>query len=74
MTAKSVIERKNPETKLEGFWPRGQNCPIVFINLVGKEEETKIGSEGKKKIGTDSKFNTMEAKKAVSVCSRMHAC
>ena len=27
--------------KLEGFWPRGPDCPIVFCDVEGKEDRGK---------------------------------
>ena len=63
-TANSVINRKNHETRLE-FWPRGRHCPIVFVDVVGNEGGSTVGSKGDTKVGVDSKFNITEAEKVV---------
>ena len=70
-TAESVKMRSSPGENLDGFWPGPQKsrCPIVFCNVIGKEDDHKTGSKaaGGKKIGTDSKRNETEAIKVVSV-------
>ena len=44
-------------------------CPILFCNVIGKEDDKKTGSKAirGKKIGIDSKFNETEATKVVNV-------
>lgn len=69
-TALSVKKRNNPETKLDVFWPgpKKSDCPILFCNIIGKEEDYKAGcitAEEKMNIGIDLKFNQTEAKKVV---------
>ena len=61
----SVKRRTNPESKLKGFWPQGEECPIMFVDVVGEEGQDSTGSKGAS-IGVDSKFNEEEAKKVVS--------
>ena len=66
-TDDSIKNRKNHEAKLDGFWPQGENCPIVFVNTVGIEREDLTGRrEGADKIGIESKFNQEEVNKVVS--------
>ena len=54
-TAESVKMRSSPGENLDGFWPGPQKsrCPIVFCNVIGKEDDHKTGSKaaGGKKIG-----------------------
>ena len=64
-TDDSVKRRTNPESKLKGFWPQGEECPIMFVDVVGEEGQHLTGSKGAS-IGVDSKFNEEEAKKVVS--------
>ena len=70
-TDESIKKRNNYETKLDKFWPGPQKskCPILFCNVIGKEDDKKTGSKaaGGKKIGIDSKFNETEATKVVNV-------
>lgn len=52
---------------LEEFWPRGNDLPIMFVDVVGEEGLNKIGSnKGKSKVGMDSKYNMKEAELVVS--------
>ena len=46
---------------LEGFWPSGPHCPIVFCDIVGKEE----GTSSHHKAHQESKCNRVEADKIV---------
>ena len=63
----SVKRRNNPEGRLKKFWPgpKGEKCPIMFVNVVGEEGQHPTGSKDAN-VGIDSKFNEREAKKAVS--------
>jgi len=49
---------------MDQFWPKGERLPIVFCNVVGREE----GSSG---VETDndahSKCNKQEAERVVSI-------
>ena len=45
---------------LEGFWPRGPQCPIVFCDIVGKEEKAISHQQ-------ESKCNRIEANKIVTL-------
>ena len=63
----SLEDRPIPGRSMEQFWPQGENFPIVFCNVVGREEEA-LGSEiDKKKIDPHSKCNKQEAEKVVSI-------
>ena len=61
------VENRIPVAALQKFWPAGQNCPVVFCDVIGKEGETPGLSEGQEDRKTDphSKYNPKEAKKAV---------
>ena len=55
--------------RLDDFWRKykGNKTPIMFVDLVEKEEQNKTGSnKTDTKVGVDSKFNTEEAKLVVS--------
>lgn len=47
---------------LEGFWPRGPQCPIAFCDIVGKEERAISHHTAHQK----SKCNRTEANKIVT--------
>jgi len=64
-TDDSVKARTNPETRIQGFWPRGINMPIVFVNNIGEEDVSHRSSKDYVKAGMESKSNTSEAEKAV---------
>lgn len=65
-TDRSVVNRP-PKDCLETFWPQGNDLPIMFVDVVGKEELDKIGSsKGEAKVGMDSKYNLVEAELVVS--------
>jgi hypothetical protein len=60
-----VLNRPN-ERKLEGFWPKGNAYPIMFVDIVGTEGHDNIGSNhGETKVGVNSKFNNEEAELVV---------
>ena len=65
---------------LEGFWPKGNKIPIMFVDVVGEEgqeiggsKKEQISLKGKggdrsgsrTKVGVDSKYNMKEAKLVV---------
>ena len=52
---------------MEWFWPRGDRLPIVFCNVVGREEESSGVEIDKKKVDPHSKHNKQEAEKVVSI-------
>ena len=57
---------------MEQFWPKGERLPIVFCNVVGREEGILSGVEaGKEKIDPRSKCNKQEAEKVVSIDHNM---
>ena len=60
MTDPSVSQRF---CSLEGFWPSGPDCPIVFCNVEGNEED----GSSHEKVHQDSKSNIKEAEKIVSL-------
>lgn len=63
------VNQRPPVKALQGFWPKGNDWPIVFCNVVGKEEErSDVVGESHKQGKTDphSKCNPREAEKAVS--------
>lgn len=63
ITADSVANRTNPETRLEGFWPCGHRIPIMFVDFVGEEDV--IPRRNDEEIRVGSKSNTKEAEKVV---------
>ena len=60
----SLKKRQIPGRSMDQFWPKGERLPIVFCNVVGREE----GLSG---VETDndphSKCNKQEAEKVVSI-------
>lgn len=58
--------RQEKEACLEGFWPAGSQCPIVFCDVIGEETQEETGTIDGKRVGIESKHNITEAKKAVS--------
>ena len=58
--------RTRPTTALGGFWPQGEQRPMVFCDMAGREEQVHTGMKGTTKVGMESKYNTEEAKKIVS--------
>ena len=52
---------------MERFWPQGEKLPIVFCNVVGREEESSGAEIDKEKIDPHSKCNKQEAEKVVSI-------
>ena len=58
--------RSCPETKLDKFWPRGADLPILFCDVVGEEGRSETGRQGERKVGIESKSNRKEAEKVVS--------
>ena len=57
---------ENQFCPVDGFWPNGPECPIVFCDVEGIEE----GGSSDHKVHQESKSNRMEAEKIVrsSVC------
>ena len=68
MTDISVKQRRNPECKLDGFWPgpQGSRCPILFCDVVGTEAEEETSNREGRKVMAGSKSNMKDAKKTVS--------
>ena len=64
LTDHSIISRQTAES-LQTFWPRGSAKPFVFVDVVGREEQFYSGQKGN--ISLDSKFNSDEAAKIVSI-------
>ena len=64
---KSLEDRKTPGRSMEWFWPQGEKLPIVFCNVVGREEESSGSEIDKRKIDPRSKCNKQEAEKVVSI-------
>ena len=64
-TDASVV-RRHSGLHLGGFWPRGEDCPMVFCQVEGEEESGHIGSRQSAKVDSQSKFNPTEATKIVS--------
>ena len=65
ITDDSVLNREDNEN-LESFWPGGNECPIMFVDVVGEEGQDMGSSEREAKIGVESKHNEKEAKLVVS--------
>ncbi|XP_065917898.1 3'-5' exoribonuclease HELZ2-like isoform X3 [Dysidea avara] len=59
-TDRSVAEQFCP---IDGFWPNGPECPVVFCDVEGKEKE---GSSDHK-VHQESKSNKIEAEKIVEI-------
>ena len=67
---KSLAKRKSPGRRMKEFWPRDPNCPIVFCNVVGEEEENKTHGEIERgQVDSHSKYNRQEAEKVASPSS-----
>ena len=47
--------------------------PLVFVDLVGREDGEHTGQRGKIKVGLESKFNKDEARKIVKFNNKAHA-
>ena len=62
-TDESVGERK--DKNLESFWPQGNKCPIMFVDVVGKEGQDISSSKSETKVGVDSKYNMEEVELVV---------
>ena len=60
------VDRRRSGLDLAGFWPRGEQLPIVFCQVEGEENTGHIGSRGNSKVDSQSKFNQREATKIVS--------
>ena len=58
------VKRRPSNGAMEDFWPRGNEFPIMFVDVVGDEE---IGNAetSETKVGEDSKCNAKEAKLVV---------
>ena len=62
-----IPSRKNiREAHLRNFWPQGEERPLVFVDLIGREGGEHTGQRGKAKVGLESKFNKDEARKIVN--------
>ena len=55
---------------IDGFWPNGPECPIVFCDVEGTEE----GGSSDHKVHQESKSNKMEADKIVRLLSMYRYC
>ena len=64
---KSLKDRPIPGRSMNRFWPQGGRLPIVFCNVVGREEESSGSEIDKNKIDPHSKCNKKEAEKVVSI-------
>ena len=64
-TDASVIRRRSG-LRLGGFWPQGEDYPMVFCQVEGEEGSGHIGSRESAKVDSQSKFNQTEAGKIVS--------
>ena len=66
MPAKLVQDREN-NPNMKDFWPSVNGIPLVFCDIVGKEEGQQASGTRKKHIAMESKSNPDEAKKAVGI-------
>ncbi len=66
-THDSVLDRRNKEAHLHGFWPRSPQYPIVFCDIIGEETQQETGTIDGNRVGIESKHNIIEAQKAVSI-------
>ncbi len=64
ITAESVKNREDNKD-LEEFWPKGNECPIMFVDMVGEEGQDIGSSKREAKVGVDSKYNEKEAQLVV---------
>ena len=72
-TDRSVaLSREKQVAALSSFWPQEQK-PFVFCNIVGEEAETHTRQMERTRVGIESKYNEMEAKKIVSYISESYA-
>ena len=67
----SLKKRQIPGRSMDQFWPKGERLPIVFCNVVGREEGLSSVETGKVKIDPRSKCNKQEAEKVVSIDHNM---
>ena len=66
---KTLQKRTPPGRNMEKFWLKGTSCPVVFCNVVGKEEEYKVHKKvDRGRVDPHSKCNFQEAEKVVSPC------
>ena len=63
----SLKKRQMPGRTMDQFWPKGERLPIVFCNVVGREEGLSGVETDKEKIDVHSKCNKQEAEKVVSI-------
>ena len=63
----SLKKRQIPGRSMDQFWPKGERLPIVFCNVVGREEGLSGVETDKEKIDPHSKCNKQEAEKVVSI-------
>ena len=61
----SVKRRRPLRDSLLTFWPK-REYPVMFCNIVGKEEDMRDGKKHKGSVDIHSKSNLQEAEKAVS--------
>ena len=59
-----MLNREDNEN-LEDFWPKGNKCPIMFVDVVGEEGQDIGSSKREAKVGVDSKYNGKEVKLVV---------
>lgn len=63
------VKNRPKDKNLEKFWTncKGNEHPIMFVDVVGEEGLDKIAScKTEVKVGVDSKFNLIEAKLVVN--------
>ena len=63
----ALKKRQMPGRTMDQFWPKGERLPIVFCNVVGREEGLSSVETDKEKIDAHSKCNKQEAEKVVSI-------
>ena len=68
LKADDSVQRREPLRKdMDNFWPQRNDCPIVFCNIVGKEEDYKAHKRVHSgRVDSHSKCNHQEAMKVVS--------
>ena len=57
-TDQSVVKRR--DRSLEKFWPRGNQLPIMFVDVVGTEGQDMGSNKSETKVGVESKYNMEE--------------
>ena len=56
------VSRRHSGLNLSHFWPRGEECPIVFCQMEGVDE---CGYRGRTPVDPKSRYNSTEAEKIV---------